>query len=130
MNTNMNENELRELAYNIWEAEGRPVGQAERHWHMAVSLAESDGEQYLTGQSFAGDSFLGDSINSDDQAAILPDDREYAGNQSPFNNGSGRQQSVSSGQQQPSQSSAATDSDNGKNRRKSSKNKSSGNILV
>ncbi|QRY77866.1 DUF2934 domain-containing protein [Pseudomonas sp. PDNC002] len=38
----LNERRIRELAYQIWEAEGRPEGQHERHWRMARSLAESE----------------------------------------------------------------------------------------
>lgn len=35
---------IRELAYQIWESEGRPDGQAARHWEMACVLAETDGD--------------------------------------------------------------------------------------
>lgn len=35
----MNEQTIRELAYQIWEAEGRPEGQQERHWSLAHKLA-------------------------------------------------------------------------------------------
>lgn len=34
-----NEQRIRELAYQIWEAEGRPDGQEERHWGLAHKLA-------------------------------------------------------------------------------------------
>ncbi len=30
------------LAHQIWEAEGRPEGQQERHWHMAERLVEAE----------------------------------------------------------------------------------------
>ncbi|HSC82883.1 MAG TPA: DUF2934 domain-containing protein [Pseudomonas sp.] len=33
---------IRELAYQIWEAEGQPSGQEERHWQMACKLAEAE----------------------------------------------------------------------------------------
>ena len=33
---------IREFAYQIWESEGRPDGQQERHWEMARILAEAD----------------------------------------------------------------------------------------
>ncbi|WP_373186904.1 DUF2934 domain-containing protein [Halopseudomonas sp.] len=36
------EDRIRELAYQIWESEGRPEGQTERHWAMARKLAESE----------------------------------------------------------------------------------------
>ena len=31
-----------EIAYFIWEAEGRPAGQANRHWRMALSAVEQE----------------------------------------------------------------------------------------
>lgn len=37
-----NDQRVRELAYQIWESEGRPEGQQERHWRMARSLAEAE----------------------------------------------------------------------------------------
>jgi len=40
-----NENRIRELAYQIWEAEGKPHGQAARHWHSACKLA-ADSQAY------------------------------------------------------------------------------------
>lgn len=38
----LNERRVRELAYQIWESEGRPEGQHDRHWRMARSLAETE----------------------------------------------------------------------------------------
>ncbi|MFJ3261858.1 DUF2934 domain-containing protein [Pseudomonas sp. NPDC086581] len=38
----VNEARVRELAYQIWESEGRPDGQQDRHWRMARSLAEAE----------------------------------------------------------------------------------------
>lgn len=38
----INERRVRELAYQIWESEGRPEGQHDRHWRMARSLAETE----------------------------------------------------------------------------------------
>lgn len=29
---------ISEIAHSIWESEGRPSGQALRHWHMAEKL--------------------------------------------------------------------------------------------
>lgn len=37
-----NEHRIRELAYQIWQSEGCPEGQQERHWHMACKLAEAE----------------------------------------------------------------------------------------
>jgi len=36
---------IRELAYQIWESEGRPDGQHHRHWQMACKLAEAQTQQ-------------------------------------------------------------------------------------
>jgi hypothetical protein len=33
------EQRIRETAYHLWEKDGCPVGQAERYWEMAQSLA-------------------------------------------------------------------------------------------
>ncbi|WP_237882454.1 DUF2934 domain-containing protein [Pseudomonas sp. PGPR40] len=33
---------IREFAYQIWESEGKPVGQEKRHWEMACKLAEAE----------------------------------------------------------------------------------------
>ncbi len=33
-----NEHEVSTLAHQIWESEGKPVGQAERHWKLAARL--------------------------------------------------------------------------------------------
>lgn len=41
-----NETRLREIAYLIWEEEGRPPGQADRHWRMAESaIRQEEAEQ-------------------------------------------------------------------------------------
>ncbi|MBG6636230.1 DUF2934 domain-containing protein [Pseudomonas aeruginosa] len=36
------EKRIREFAYQIWESEGGPDGQAERHWAMARQRAEAE----------------------------------------------------------------------------------------
>ncbi len=36
------EQRIRETAYRLWEQDGRPVGQADRHWHLAQKLAGDD----------------------------------------------------------------------------------------
>jgi len=43
---NLNENRIRELAYQIWESEGKPHGQAARHWHSACKLADSQASEH------------------------------------------------------------------------------------
>ena len=35
------EKRVREIAYFIWEQEGRPEGQADRHWQAAREIVES-----------------------------------------------------------------------------------------
>lgn len=39
---NNTEERIRELAYEIWETEGRPDGQDARHWEMATRLLQSE----------------------------------------------------------------------------------------
>jgi hypothetical protein len=36
------EDRIRERAFHIWLNEGRPHGQAERHWHLAKLAMESE----------------------------------------------------------------------------------------
>jgi len=36
------EKRIREFAYQIWESEGKPEGQEDRHWDMARKLAEAE----------------------------------------------------------------------------------------
>ncbi|KAA0695958.1 DUF2934 domain-containing protein [Halopseudomonas laoshanensis] len=36
------EQRIRELAYQIWENEGRPEGKTEEHWALARELVESE----------------------------------------------------------------------------------------
>ncbi|MGG2399921.1 DUF2934 domain-containing protein [Pseudomonas sp. SH1-B] len=36
------EQRIREFAFQIWESEGRPEGQHERHWQMASKLAAAE----------------------------------------------------------------------------------------
>ena len=38
----IDEKRVREFAFQIWESEGKPEGQAERHWQMAIKLAASE----------------------------------------------------------------------------------------
>lgn len=40
----INENRVREFAHQIWESEGRPHGQDQRHWEMACRRAEESEE--------------------------------------------------------------------------------------
>jgi hypothetical protein len=37
----VDEQRTRDFAYQIWESEGQPVGQQQRHWEMALKLVEA-----------------------------------------------------------------------------------------
>lgn len=39
------EQRIRETAYHLWEKDGRPLGQAEHYWQMALSMAGDKDEQ-------------------------------------------------------------------------------------
>lgn len=39
---NPSDRHTRELAQLIWESEGRPEGQSQRHWQMACRLAAAE----------------------------------------------------------------------------------------
>ena len=41
----IDQDRVRQLAYQIWESEGKPEGQEARHWEMARKLAEAGGEE-------------------------------------------------------------------------------------
>jgi hypothetical protein len=41
------EERVRAIAYRIWEEEGFPEGQAERHWEMARQAIEAEKEERL-----------------------------------------------------------------------------------
>lgn len=45
---NIDEQRIREFAFQIWESEGRPHGQHERHWKMASKLAEAEAQAQST----------------------------------------------------------------------------------
>lgn len=40
-----NEERVRNLAYKIWESEGRPEGQQQRHWDMALRFVIAEEEE-------------------------------------------------------------------------------------
>lgn len=54
---NLNEHRIREYAYYLWEAEGKPQGQATKHWEIACKLAEAEDQ----GPSSAPGALLGQS---------------------------------------------------------------------
>ena len=39
---NGNEQRIREVAFYLWEQEGYPDGEAERHWRMAKEMIEQE----------------------------------------------------------------------------------------
>jgi hypothetical protein len=43
----IHENKIRELAYQIWESEGKPAGEEARHWRLACELAETEIDGYI-----------------------------------------------------------------------------------
>ena len=43
-----NEQRIREYAYQIWESEGKPHGQGERHWSMACTLAKTQADSDIS----------------------------------------------------------------------------------
>ena len=58
------EQRIRQLAYRIWESEGRPDGQEQRHWEMARKIVAAERES-------------GRDAHSD--VAIAPDDSDHSG---------------------------------------------------
>ena len=38
------ERRIRQLGYRIWESEGRPEGQEQRHWEMARKIVAAERE--------------------------------------------------------------------------------------
>jgi hypothetical protein len=37
-----NEQRIRDVAFHLWEQEGYPDGESERHWHMAKEMIEKE----------------------------------------------------------------------------------------
>jgi len=50
----IDEKRVREFAFQIWESEGKPEGQAERHWQMAIKLAQSEAAVPAASKSVKG----------------------------------------------------------------------------
>lgn len=42
MATEMNDEKIRQLAYRLWEEDGRPEGKEMDHWSRAAGLIEAD----------------------------------------------------------------------------------------
>lgn len=73
--------EIRALAYQLWQSEGQPDGQADRHWFMAIEMlvtgvvgmlpsAPTDDPHWLKRQEEEGP--------TDTQPMIVPSGREAA----------------------------------------------------
>lgn len=43
---NTDDKRIREFAYEIWEAEGKPEGQEARHWEMARKLLDPEAQEH------------------------------------------------------------------------------------
>ena len=61
------EERVRQLAYSIWEAEGRPEGQQQRHWDRALKIVAAE-------QAAGNDPDLEEVGEPLDETPILEDD--------------------------------------------------------
>lgn len=61
------EERIRQLAYSIWEAEGRPEGQQQRHWDRAVKIVAAE-------QAAGNEAELEEVGAPKDETPILEDD--------------------------------------------------------
>jgi hypothetical protein len=52
------EEQIRRLAYTIWEREGYPEGRAVEHWLKAETILQSDGAETTTLQSESSETIL------------------------------------------------------------------------
>lgn len=60
----VDEKRINEFAYQIWQSEGEPEGQEERHWDMARKLAEAESS---SAPAHVEDSLAGESATSGDE---------------------------------------------------------------
>jgi len=51
---------IRELAFSLWEGEGCPEGQEDRHWREAEAALEQDMERKIAEGEPQGESFAED----------------------------------------------------------------------
>ncbi|MGP9631795.1 DUF2934 domain-containing protein [Halomonas sp. AOP43-A1-21] len=61
------EERVRQLAYSIWEAEGRPEGQQQKHWDRAIKIVAAE-------QAAGNEADLDEVGEPIDEAPILEDD--------------------------------------------------------
>lgn len=52
--TDSDEDRLREIAHGIWEQEGRPEGQHDRHWQMAQEALAAEKAHQVSSATPAG----------------------------------------------------------------------------
>lgn len=70
----VDEKRINDFAYQIWQSEGEPEGQADRHWEMARTLAEAESssppvhfeDKLPTSSIVSGDSASEVMTNTDD----------------------------------------------------------------
>lgn len=68
---------VRQLAYRIWEAEGRPEGQEQRHWEMALKIVAAEresGERVRPELEIEADDTDTDAPVRDDELDVEQDD--------------------------------------------------------
>ncbi|MGY6566883.1 MAG: DUF2934 domain-containing protein [Halomonadaceae bacterium] len=76
-----NEERVRNLAYEIWESEGRPEGQQQRHWDMALKIvaaeqaAGMDAELEEVGEPVAEPPILEDELPLEDDERGIDENR-------------------------------------------------------
>lgn len=76
-----NEERVRNLAYEIWESEGRPEGQQQRHWDMALKIvaaeqaAGMDAELEEVGELVAEPPILEDDLPLEDDERGIDENR-------------------------------------------------------
>ena len=74
----VDEKRITEFAYQIWQAEGEPEGQADRHWEMARKLAEAESSsppvdlegKLPVSSGVSGDPAAEDVTNTDDHRPL------------------------------------------------------------
>ena len=74
---NLNEHRVREYAYYLWEAEGKPHGQASKHWEIACKLAAAEDE---APSSSAPSAFLGQSDTPNGESTKTKKSKNAQGN--------------------------------------------------
>jgi hypothetical protein len=64
---------IREIAYDLWEQEGCPEGQAERHWSAAVAVVEArDAEDENMEEDLRGAAFKEPPVSAPLEASSAP----------------------------------------------------------